>query len=771
MWTESEKEFEADETTMINEPICEETKKQFDDEIKLSLTSLKDRMKDKTIDLKSYLKHDGGNGKSTTGRALMMNKMKNLSVVDIDINKSLDEENKEKVRKNIIAKLNHHDVIVKTGSGGLHIYCNTDGFFIQSNRMIKCYSCNEFDIDLMSSFDETKRSLIVLPGSKVRKSGRDTIKQYSFIQGSFDSKIIRSLADVLNDIDVKITIKQHPEIEKIIDDNKENIISDELATALVNGLVGLEVHNDGANRCIDDEITLFTLFQAINSLPVKYVEEAYDNVRNKCKLTDNASMNFDKSMMRYQSLHSSPFVLVKILKRWNNEYYHQSIKPLLTCYEIVINKIDLNDSFDLNNIREKAEQHKYHSKKEVLEDLSRVIRSIDDGSDSFVMKTFDTFSETYQLRFVNDSFITKSLRRIHLWKEDGEQITVHHLLINHFSKFVMKGVKFYSNSESVMSLFHGYAHKTLEQVDENKIQMFLDFIKEVICDNNEQVYEYVINWISFIVQHPGKKSGIALVLKGLQGVGKNRFTDTLCEMMKGYSAKNITDISELTGQFNSIVEGKMLIVLNELKNCGDDRLANFNALKSIITDDIIRINEKNQPRRDAENVANFIFVSNNAFPVKIESGDRRYLVLSCNGKHKGDFMYFNQLCNSFDESFYENLLTFFIKRDISEFNIRDIPMTESKQDLIEASRTPIDQFICDNYNKLIEGMVCNEVLLNKPSEMKERAFQLQLKDKCDRKQKRVDGSRVWFYVLKDECKTIYHQTIFINEDEDDEIPI
>lgn len=511
MRTDSEKEFEADESVLINEPICEETKKQFDDEMKLSLTSLKDRMEGKTIDLKGYLKHDGGNGRLTTGEALLMNKIKNLSVIDIDINKSFDEESKERVRKNIIAKLNHHDVIVKTASGGLHVYCNTDDFFVQSNRMIKCYSCNEFDIDLMSSFDENKRSLIVLPGSKVRKSGRDAIKQYTFVQGSFDSKIIRSLADVLNDIDVKITIKQSPEIEKIIYDNKDNIISDDLATVLVNGLDGLEIHNDGANRCIDDEITLFTLFQAINSLPVKYVEEAYDNVRNKCKLTDNASMNFDKSIIRYSHLHSSPFVLVKILKRWNNDYYTEAIKPLLTCYDIVINKIDLNDSFDLNNIREKAEQHKYSSTKEVVEDLSRVIRSIDDGSDSFVMKSFDAFSETYQLKFVNDPFITKTLRRIHLWKEDNELITAHHLLINHFSRFIMKGVKFFSNNDSVMSLFHGYAYKILEHVDETKIQMFLDLINEVICDNNEQVYEYVLNWISFIVQRPGKKSERASV--------------------------------------------------------------------------------------------------------------------------------------------------------------------------------------------------------------------------------------------------------------------
>ena len=87
-----------------------------------------------------------------------------------------------------------------------------------------------------------------------------------------------------------------------------------------------------------------------------------------------------------------------------------------------------------------------------------------------------------------------------------------------------------------------------------------------------------------------------------------------------YSAKNTTYISELTRTFNSVIEGRMLIIFNELKNCDDDRMSNFNALKAIITDDTIRVNEKLQSRRTAQNLASFIFVSNNAFPVKIEKG-------------------------------------------------------------------------------------------------------------------------------------------------------
>ena len=64
-----------------------------------------------------------------------------------------------------------------------------------------------------------------------------------------------------------------------------------------------------------------------------------------------------------------------------------------------------------------------------------------------------------------------------------------------------------------------------------------------------------------------------------------------------------------------------------MKNNGEDRMVNFNSLKSKITDNTIRINEKFMPRHTAQNVANFIFCTNNAFPIKIEAGDRRYVIL------------------------------------------------------------------------------------------------------------------------------------------------
>lgn len=69
-----------------------------------------------------------------------------------------------------------------------------------------------------------------------------------------------------------------------------------------------------------------------------------------------------------------------------------------------------------------------------------------------------------------------------------------------------------------------------------------------------------------------------------------------------------------------------------MKSNGEDRIVNEISLKTKIANNQIKINEKFQPKHTAENAANFIFGTNNAFPVNIESEDRRYDGLQVSGK-------------------------------------------------------------------------------------------------------------------------------------------
>lgn len=56
----------------------------------------------------------------------------------------------------------------------------------------------------------------------------------------------------------------------------------------------------------------------------------------------------------------------------------------------------------------------------------------------------------------------------------------------------------------------------------------------------------------------------------------------------------------------------------------------------MITENELFINANNENDIDAQNVANFIMLSNNFAPENIKSGNKRYLTISTSSKHKGN---------------------------------------------------------------------------------------------------------------------------------------
>ncbi|KAH7815840.1 putative Poxvirus D5 protein [Monocercomonoides exilis] len=355
-------------------------------------------------------------------------------------------------------------------------------------------------------------------------------------------------------------------------------------------------------------------------------------------------------------------------------------------------------------------------------------------------------------------------KTIKLWHDDKKTLTFETAYVKYSHVPSINEMKYFSDSPRIFSLFHGFKYQMANEPNNEIIKPFLDFTREVIDNNNEELFQYILCWIASIVHNPGKKAETSLVLKGLQGFGKNVWRNVLAELLAGHSCPNVTEIAELTRQFNSIVEGKMLIEFNELKNVGDDRTANFDTLKSIIMDSTIRINEKNQARRTAENVADFIFVTNHIYPVKIEINDRRYVVCDCNSKYKNNLTFFKDFISSFDNEFCEQLLCYFVSKDLSNFNTRAIPSTEAKEDIIAAPLSVIDVFCQEHYNKLKEVWRCSDALCFRPVEYKnDRSFQLAIKDRCEKIRIGGRGNQVWCYKLKPE----YEQLLKRREDEDD----
>ncbi|KAA6358694.1 MAG: hypothetical protein EZS28_045779, partial [Streblomastix strix] len=221
---------------------------------------------------------------------------------------------------------------------------------------------------------------------------------------------------------------------------------------------------------------------------------------------------------------------------------------------------------------------------------------------------------------------------------------------------------FISQNPLIFNIFQRYKYNQLDEIEYSKIEQFLGLIKDTISANDDKIYEYLLNQFTYIVQKTSKKSETAVILQGLQA---------------GYSSKNIIEIDEIVGNFNSVIENQKLAVPNELKNCGEQKTSNMDAMKSIMTEGSFRINAKYVPRHEAENVINLIIVTYNLFPIKIENSDRH----------------------------------------ICSFNPRDIPMTEAKKDIIRASRLPVDYVIIKHFKAFLEGITIPVTELWKPTEM------------------------------------------------------
>ncbi|KAA6372790.1 MAG: hypothetical protein EZS28_031683 [Streblomastix strix] len=762
-------------------------------------------VRDAMINTVNYTKigYQEGKKQQITGKLIDLSLMDedNLCVIDIDIHKDKPIEEIDKIRQNLIDSLPPNVGLVKTAHGGLHIYCNKNFYLLPSNRNVKIAIADSFDIDVfvkmtkykIENGQETKeivQNRVVAPNTSIRetKNNQRVTLKYEVVNDWENVSHLASLREILDkqNIDIEMSYKdyayqQHDRIYgvQINDDGAIEQMNDELAQSCVDGLKNLEIHN--YPQPINMEVSLLSIFCGLYGITNESIRaEGMKNIRQFNKLTANADKNYGQAASNGER-KPNPWILTKILRYHNKDYYEQTIKSLLkknyevkkqskivdTVKQIEKHEIDLKDEFTLTDISSKALNRQYQNQLElVVEDLLKIIKVVlCQNGWCFVIKEYDCLHNANTIHYKNKTAIYDQLRSIRLWQDGKKQITAIDALEQYHSLFEKVGIRFISQNPKIFSIFQGYKYLQLEEVNYTKIEGFLGLVKDTISASDELIYEYLLNWFAFIVQNAGKKTETAIILQGLQSIGKNVFTNVLCELLAGYLSKNITDIYDFIGKFNAAIENKMFAIANEMKNFGESRMSNMDALKSIITEYSFVVNEKYIPKHEVENVVNMILVTNNIFPIKIENNDRRYVVCKCNSIHRADLDYFTNLCNFFDEDFYNNLFTFFMTRDISQFNPRNIPMTQAKKDIKRASRSKVDYIIIDQFKQFKDGIIISQVELWKPQDMVLKNYQLAIKYICSQIQRITNGQRKRFYKMKEEMVKIYEN--MLDEDADE----
>ncbi len=269
-----------------------------------------------------------------TGMVLLTNRVRHLTVIDIDMDKSQTKRSREIVSNMILESLPEDSVVVKSASGGLHIYCNTGDHEAPKNR--DCDACEQTPygkaikgIDLIGSVDMFSRSGIMFAGSRVMtpESGLDELV-YEFVRGGLDSVIKHNVDDILERLNFKLKpSEERSKVSSYECTDEKMDCNDEFAKAIIGGLSGFKVHGLGSKK-LEDAVCLFTLCKAINALPEEFINDAYDHVTDHCKFTDNGHEHFGAAVQRYVN-QSSPGVILKLLRIHNPVYYRKTIAPLI----------------------------------------------------------------------------------------------------------------------------------------------------------------------------------------------------------------------------------------------------------------------------------------------------------------------------------------------------------------------------------------------------------------------------------------------------------
>lgn len=164
----------------------------------------------------------------------------------------------------------------------------------------------------------------------------------------------------------------------------------------------------------------------------------------------------------------------------------------------------------------------------------------------------------------------------------------------------------YNSKPDEINLWNGFG---VEPQQSGKAETYLNFVKDVICSGNDDLYDFLLDVLAQMVQEPQKKLavGIAVAIRGRQGVGKNFFVENLGKLF-GNAFIMVDNVEAITGRFNSILMDKILVFGDEAI-WGGDR-TNKDKLKSLITSDKLNIEKKFKDAFVASNHCRFIFATN-----------------------------------------------------------------------------------------------------------------------------------------------------------------
>lgn len=253
----------------------------------------------------------------------------------------------------------------------------------------------------------------------------------------------------------------------------------------------------------------------------------------------------------------------------------------------------------------------------------------------------------------------KEMKEVDIWLRSHDR--------NEFDQIVFDPGLQPGYNNRVVNTYRGFAVKPTE----GRLDPFLLHLKQNVCHENDDWYEYLIQWMAHIVHYPEDKTGVAIVLQGSEGVGKSIIAEYFGRIFGPYY-KRIDSGSRITGHFNSQFEECLLCNADEAV-CVYERKS-LGVLKSLIADKEFTYERKGYDPVIGLNYTNFFIISNDERIVAPSSSDRRYFVLEVEPAWKGKCDIWDKVVNMMNGNGPAALLHYLQQVKLTR-DLRKIPKT------------------------------------------------------------------------------------------------
>lgn len=235
--------------------------------------------------------------------------------------------------------------------------------------------------------------------------------------------------------------------------------------------------------------------------------------------------------------------------------------------------------------------------------------------------------------------------------------------------------------------------EVIEERNEEGLKFILNHLL-ILCNNDKEITEYVIDWISHMFQRPYEKSTFLLFVSK-EGIGKSTIFSKLLKSMIGVSKFFATTNPQnnILGEFNEALINAFLIVFEEMdflstKGCEG-------TFKALITNSEIYINPKGSKGYMANSFQRVCGNTNNVnINIPTKEGDRRKCMIKCSNEKKGDTKYMEQLhycCE--DKATMKSFYEYCMDRNVEDFISRPIPLTAYQEELQKYYESPVETFV------------------------------------------------------------------------------